>query len=475
MSEYKEGHNQEDEISLRDIFFTLWAWRGIVIGGLLLGVLLGLAGALVSTSRVNAVTEYFITLPVIANGRYPNGAEFSPQDLLSSEVMSSVVDQVGIGNASELRENLTIEFGSPITTGISEKYRQRLSARNLSAAEIDALNAAFLEELQNVTGNSLRLALDNGAMGISHSAARNILIKLPGIWSEIYTTQFRVFDDPRLPIALTELGPSISTTLGLVDADRTLGTIRQSLTILSSDNRFTSLQTSDGKTAFDAARRADDLLSLYLGPLLSARQGKDDLAELYIQQYKMEVGELELKLANLTDTITQIQGIMTRQVVNQTSSAGGQNNELQLDGRALETIVSLANAASLSEYLTNLMDQQQEMVGQQARLRTKILQMTASSTRNLSSELMPIAESEFKTLVAEYNELLAGARALNSTRGKVLYRPFAAPIEAKSNTLRQGATLIAASVFMALVLSMLLVFVLAARGRKPLTATRGGD
>lgn len=453
-----------DEVSILDLIRELWAGRGVIVGGVIVSLILGAGLALLNASRVNAVTEYFISIQVLNDGEYPNGTEFSPQDIIAPEVLSRLASQIGGIDVGSLRENLSVEFGAPLTAGIIDKYRRRLSARNLSAAEINRLNSSFQAELESATASSVRISLNHVVMGIGSETARDILTALPSVWSEVHTDTFRIFEDPRLPVTLVKLGPSVKTVQGQIYADQTLETMLLGLKIIINDNRLVGLQTEQGNTAFNLERRANDLSDLYLGPLLSVARATDAAAEIYVQKYMLLEDAMEIELTNVKDTISQIQAIMTRRDVGGSSNMQD-GNQLQIDSCALDTIVSLTNQVSLTAYLTPWFDKQSTMVSEQASLRKKILRMTTSLSTNTNfiSTLGAQTQSEFEQLLGEYNDLLTSALETVENQGNALYLPIGSPVDISDDWLRAGTILIAASGFLGLALSLFAVFALSIR------------
>lgn len=465
MDEIVNQKLENNAISLGYIFRTIWGGRGIIVGGLIVGLALGIGAALMSTTRINAVTEYFISLPAISNGEYPNGVEFSPQDLVTPAVISRLNERTGLEDTEKFQENLTVEYSTPIADGLIKKYRNRLSARNLSSAEIDELNSAFTLELQQATSNTLRLALNHGTLGISGEVARDILISLPAIWSEVYTTQFRIIDDPRLPVQTVDWSGSVATPVGAVNADRTVGDIKFSLQVISSDSRMLALQTDSGETVFDLRKRVDNLLNLYISPILGSLLVDNEYVRTNFENYHMEAEELELRLEGLRRNIDDIRSVLNAQAFGQAASNGMGGEQLQIDRSAIDRIINLNNQVQYFHYLTQLFDKERVTIDKKALLQSRIRQISSVNQVNVR-QLAEQAEPLLQSLVADYNDMLGAARELLRSQGTVLYRPLSAPIEVSSSPSRRIATIIAAYTFIALALSLLIIFVQSAR-RKP--------
>ena len=116
-----------DEIDLKILFQKLWLRRGLLIAVPLLFTFLAIIGLLVAAVSSSAPTVYFVELKGIEKSHYPNGAQFSPQDLLGPDVLDVAVTSVGISVDDLLRKSIQVEYGIPTTLGIQKKYEEKLS------------------------------------------------------------------------------------------------------------------------------------------------------------------------------------------------------------------------------------------------------------------------------------------------------------------------------------------------------------
>jgi hypothetical protein len=124
----------DDEISLTDIMLKLWRRRGVIVMVLILTGALGVLAALLIATQSTAPVVHYVNLTSIEKGKYPNGVDFSPRDLQSPEVLSSLADKFGIEQFDDFEEAVSVSYGAPTTRGILQKYEVRLSQKGLKAA-----------------------------------------------------------------------------------------------------------------------------------------------------------------------------------------------------------------------------------------------------------------------------------------------------------------------------------------------------
>lgn len=126
---------------------------------------------------------YLVSLRNIENQRYPNGSDSSPRNLLIPEVLSEIRRLYEIPNDVNINEAINVAYDSPIADGIAKSYQQRLSARNLTQAEIEALNERYLQELKSAMRSALRISVDYPALGIASEKGMALAADLPRLWT----------------------------------------------------------------------------------------------------------------------------------------------------------------------------------------------------------------------------------------------------------------------------------------------------
>ncbi|MGB3538547.1 MAG: hypothetical protein WBA42_10340 [Mesorhizobium sp.] len=123
---------EDHEVSLREILYRLWRQRGTLVTLPLLA--LCLAAVIVgfkSWSTQNPVV-YYVALSNIDKGHYPNGAEFSPQDLLAPDVLAELRQRFKLGPNINPRHYIQVGYDNPLTDSVTRKYHDKLSAKTLT-------------------------------------------------------------------------------------------------------------------------------------------------------------------------------------------------------------------------------------------------------------------------------------------------------------------------------------------------------
>lgn len=451
--------HQSDEITLAEIVSRIWKRRGLMVICSLIGLLIGCVTALLSNLQSNSFVEYYISLEGVQKSTYPNGTLFSPQDLLISDVLRAVAEENGIENHSQLRSALSIQFGSPVGIGITNKYQAQLGQRRLSAADIDAINARYSEELLRATESGLRIAIDPDVIGIDAKTAQNILVELPESWAKVFTKRYRVFDDRSLQgVSISTLQP-LTTPLGVIEADRMFDNLIFGLGVLSNDNRLSALQASGGVTAADLSRTLADFNDIFLTPILASRLAENNfLTEAYINSFRLKITEIDQNLAGLNQTVSDIRVIMDGQFDVPAGAPGGdRGGALEIDGSALDDIVTLANQASLSNYLQTLFDKQSSLISQRAELRTRIDRIAQSGV--VDARFTSLAQSRLDYIINTYNELLKNARSQTRTEFASLYRPISPPTIVSESWTRRAILSISGGLLMGVLFGLLATLV----------------
>ena len=57
----------------------------------------------------------------IEKGKYPNGEDFSPRDLQSPEVLSSLAEKFRVEQVEDFGKAESVSYGAPTTEGILKK------------------------------------------------------------------------------------------------------------------------------------------------------------------------------------------------------------------------------------------------------------------------------------------------------------------------------------------------------------------
>ena len=205
------GH-YEDEISITDLMLKLWRRRGLIV--FLPLVLAGLTIAGLLTSKVSSgdTLSYYVELTGIKNNSYPNGAAFTPQDLLSPSVINQLSTTITFEDVGKIGEAIIIEYGTANSLGVLQEYQAALAANSkASPQDIALINERYESRLQDAARRGLKISVDYVALGLSKSQGTDLAYAIPRIWNQVFAEKFRIFSDRGilgLPVAAeVDLGP----------------------------------------------------------------------------------------------------------------------------------------------------------------------------------------------------------------------------------------------------------------------------
>lgn len=455
----------QDEISIQDIVVRLWLRRGMIVSIVVLAALGTGAWSLLSIAYGAQELVYFIDLKGIEKGKYPGGAAFSPNDLQSPEVLRASLEAARIDAESldEITDGLLIEYGAPETIGIMKKYRERLSAENLSAAEIDARNKEFRDELAAATGSSLRLMLSPEVAGLGTASAHRLLQEIPAQWSRIYSERYRIYDAPGLEGAAVTLNvESLSDPSSAIAAVRILGTVANGLETIAHDNRISHLVSKSGNSAAELLERLHVYQSTQFGPMSLAVLGRPDPVT------DSHRADLRFRIQYLTEQIESYNRIAGDIIRGQEGAAGEWSdrsdgsavNQLQLSGDSLGTIIDLTERASSAEFLREVMLNRHELATDLAKAKVELGRLEIPSQYQPEAETVAAVEAEFMALTAEYEDLYAVALERLRTDLGTLYSVAATPVRLGSFDLQSVGMRILGVVLGAAFLSFFAAFLL---------------
>ncbi len=452
----------DDEISLTDLFLKLWHRRGLIIALPVLAAIIGVIFILFQASEAKTPTKHYVNLTAVDKGLYPNGVAFSPQDLKAPEVLNALAARAGIANTDGLRDAITVSYASPITKGILDKYDDKLSQKGINAAQIDALNAELQEELERSTQRTLRISIDHQGLGLSSEQGAGLAILLPQLWSEIFTTKFRVLDNTKLSNAILPNRLSLTSTLGIIEARRTISNAIKTLKIIEADNRLQSLTGEAGVTPTDLRLQLSYLDDIYLNGVLSENIASGDaLARIYLSDIVLDIEKLSEEIVGIDQAIGSIQGILARsggEAEQMTQSSAGR---VQLSGDAIQDIAALVNRSALAEYLTELYERKAAMISERAALKIQIRK--AETGKGFGPELVASAETDLNRFIKSYAGLLTRAREMNKRNVGELHQALGAPIITGSLLPPRAPLILALSIVLGGFVAVVLAFLLPGR------------
>lgn len=464
------------EISLRDLLTKTWRLRGLVFIIFFLALLLAGLWVLKTAASFRNPVSYFVTLRNIENSKFPNGADFSPQDLLIPQVLGALQSRFDIPTETNVRDFVSVEYGSPMSAALSLKYNNRLAAKGLSQTDIENINDAYKSELQGLMQSGLRIDVNYTGLGVDQSTGAAIAVAIPQIWSDIYSKQFRIFADTRIQgLAVAYSDEELNNPASVITAKTRLDSIDKGLTLLSSDNRLASVTTRGNKSAVDVIADLDHFRDVYFNPIFAeSNNGGDRVSAIYVRERTLTVEDWKRRVAGLDRTLAQINEYQNSGKVagnwdaDSTSREVGAGQNVQVADGALGKIIELSDKASLADYMKTVLQQRQNIVEKISELQKELDLTQASSGVEISPEFLQAAAKEFSSLTAEYQELLGTARQRMREAAGELYVPLSPP--AVSGSLFSLRSLLAFPIMMVLgaILSTALVLLWPERRSPPL-------
>ena len=156
---YPAGEEAATEFS-RHLFQAIWAARMAMLAVLVTSIVLGIGVLILYRMSRPLVTTYStaisVTMPGAAERRYPNGMPFAVSDLQSPIVLETVfrnngLDQYGVSLAA-FAAMVSVSAESPALETANQRFRERLSRKDLTFEEQKSIEAEYAEEGQDAKG-----------------------------------------------------------------------------------------------------------------------------------------------------------------------------------------------------------------------------------------------------------------------------------------------------------------------------------
>jgi len=252
---------ENDEIDIGQLIKTIWSGRGLILGVslgffLLVGIFFGIRFLGFDVHRTQDIQ---ISFPFngAEKGQYPNGTSFQLSDIISSQILSIVYEKQKLSDSGVSLEDFTnsiaIQPDAIDREFIDTKYKARLSAKNLSQAEIEELESSYKAELTTASHRSAIISYNYSKYDrIPPQLISKILFDIPDTWANIAVNQHGVLTPPVVDKkALTDVNQlqkedfligtalmrsdinTILSTSGLITSNERLALIRDPISGLS--------------------------------------------------------------------------------------------------------------------------------------------------------------------------------------------------------------------------------------------------
>jgi hypothetical protein len=180
----------EDDGSIDLIGFVQRYRRGFVAVTVLTVLLASAAfflGRMLPPIEVVATTDITPTFVGAREGKYPNRAPYSPQDIVSNAVVESIWTSQGLEAAiplAQLCRNLQVVSGGREIGQLRVEYIQKLSNTKLTSAERIALEAEYAAKTKAMNSASVTISLSGVDGMLTPDQMKRLLAAVPVQWAQ---------------------------------------------------------------------------------------------------------------------------------------------------------------------------------------------------------------------------------------------------------------------------------------------------
>lgn len=313
--------------------------------------------------------------PQSEKGQYPNGATFSITDLTNRNVLDQVwrENQLEVQGISFKRfvESISIVPYANNESFIKAKYEGMLKRKQLTSAEISAMERDFRIELENQSRKTALLTMTVPfSSPISGTLARKVLADIPKAWSNLSINQLGVVSIPQAdsesvqedilkkgsPFQILDYFYKSATQLNFT-LDR----------VAAFPGGETLKDPDTGLTIEDIRRRIADLTRYWILDFDNYVQQHNKASEIDVRSAEIHLKELKdqqqkvLAEAQTYKTALQDYDVITRQ--NKVASAQdygggfrgqGSGGAIQFDGDSLQRLIDIGSQNKDSEFRQDL-------------------------------------------------------------------------------------------------------------------------
>lgn len=316
----------DDEISLRDLFRSIWRSRVWAFVGLLVGALAAIAVTLASYVTSPGVTTFRQEVAFMLqdqNGRtYPNGTDFSPNDLRAPIVLQRVYEDLDLASYglgySEFAAAVSVTPASVLYANMIERYRERLADRTLTFEERRQIEMEFSGAIgTTLSVNAVVSLLLPNNTSVPRAVGQQIVTAIPNIWADIYINQLGALDLPIANSTDTLLRADFLDSLDYPIAYDALVTAFSELreriaTVQNLSGSFNLFDPETGRTLFDIERDMNRLEQFSLLHVIAplTELGLNKSPELTIAAYQYQIEEIERQIRNARENALAINAVL---------------------------------------------------------------------------------------------------------------------------------------------------------------------
>ena len=452
----------EDEISISDILSKLWRRRGLILAVTLLSFGIGSSFILASATTKNTPITLFVELTSIKGGKYPNGSEFSPTDLKSPDVIEALSARFKIQDQTLLNKALTVTYGTRSVLGVHEKFKQSIAQKGISSADIQKITADYQQATNEASLRGLEITFNYQEVGISKDEGEKITSAVPLFWNEIYTKNHRTIIDTSIADTITSVDHiKLSTTPGLLEAERVISEMRSGLLRLITDNRFNTATSDSGKGPTDILTDLSNFRNVYFTPMMAKAFHRNDPISLsYARDLKLKISELDRNLNTLDELSKEIVNFRKSNISNVGDQKKQQSDSIDFSDNALSEKFKISAQASLSEYLKVILDSKRDVAFKRASLQTDLDRFTTTDYLSIDDEYINSSEEILRKSTSDYSSLINKVKSRSNNRIQSFYIPVGSPESMSSKWPDKSLLILALTTIMGLVFSTAIALLL---------------
>jgi hypothetical protein len=459
----------EDEISISAILSKLWRRRGLILAVMLLSLGIGSSFILASATTKNTPITLFVELTNIKDGKYPNGSDFSPGDLKSPEVIEALTARFEIKDKVLLNQSLTVNYGTRSVLGLHESFKQRLSQKGLTSVDIQKITADYQQATNEASLRGLEITFKYQDTGLSKQAGEKLTSAVPLFWNEIYTKNHRTILDTSISDTISNVSHlALSSTSGLLEAERLMTEMKKGLQKLIDDTRFNTTTTESGKGPTDIIKDLSSFRNIYFTPLMArAFHTKDPISLSYARDLKLNINELDRNLITLDDLTKEIVDFRRTNISNDSDQMKQRGDNIQFSDNSLSEILKISNQASLSEYLKIILESKKDIAFKRASFQTDLDRFTATEYINIDETYIKNSEEMLMGVASEYSSLINRVKTRSHELIQSFYIPIGSPESMSSKWPDKSLLILALTTIMGLVLSVAVSLLLPEKHQHP--------
>lgn len=370
--------NSEEDISLKELYLKV---KGIVdtqysslrfylLGAAILIAAIFLVRLVIAPPMTTYSEMISFTFPQAERGKYPNGAPFSINDLVSRNVIEAVwkennLESQGV-SLQALADAVSIVPFADNEQFIRAKYQGMLARKNLSTADITTMERDYRLELETQGKKTALLSLTVPfSSAISGALAKKIVADIPKAWSTQAIQQLGVIS---IPVAENESVKDEILKKGspfqIVDYFyKSADSLNNGLARIGAYPGGETLKDPEtGLSIEDLKRRVADLNRYWILDFDNYVQQRNQATEIDIRSAEIRLKELQdKKLEFLAEAKTYKTSLLDYDAIRQPSNgqeilAKNQQNgsAVQVQGDAVQKLIDLGSQNKDAEFRQDL-------------------------------------------------------------------------------------------------------------------------